>query len=119
MSGLGCGYNPRTGLLETVTIPRLKTTHYGYDTDGNLSSVTTPRGNKTTTYTCDAYERVHTVVDPHGDVTGADPSKYITTSTYDDADRVMSLDRAASTPPLLVPSGSVINPVVLERRMLL
>ncbi|MEH0524797.1 PIN domain-containing protein [Streptomyces stelliscabiei] len=31
----------------------------------------------------------------------------------------MTLDRAVSAPPLLVPSGSAINPMVLDRRMLL
>lgn len=31
----------------------------------------------------------------------------------------MTLDRAASAPPLLVPSGSAFNPMVLDRPMLL
>ncbi|MFF9819591.1 DUF6531 domain-containing protein [Streptomyces sp. NPDC014006] len=39
------GYNATTGLLETVTTPHGKSTRYGYDADGNLTSVTTPKGN--------------------------------------------------------------------------
>lgn len=31
----------------------------------------------------------------------------------------MTLDRADAAPPLLVPSGSALNPMVLDRRMLL
>lgn len=87
-------YDPTSGMLETATSARKKTTVYDVDdTTGQLKSVTTPKGNKTT-YAYDDYGRLKTSVDPRGNVSGGDPTKYTTVYTYDDADRLKTVTDA-------------------------
>lgn len=83
-------YDSATGLPQTVTTPRGKATRYGYDSVGNLTSLTSAEGRKTT-YTYYLSGQVKTVTDPRGNVEGADPAKYTTRYTYDDANRVTSV----------------------------
>jgi RHS repeat-associated protein len=64
-----------TGLVTAIQDPRLKTTHYGYDAQGNLASVQTPLGN-TTTMHYDGSGRMDYLVEPRGNVQGADPNQY-------------------------------------------
>ena len=64
-----------TGLVTAIQDPRLKTTHYGYDPQGNLGSVQTPLGN-TTTMHYDGSGRMDYLVEPRGNVQGADPNQY-------------------------------------------
>lgn len=75
-----------TGLLTSTTDPNGRTTTYGY-TNGNLTSVVLPLGEKTT-MTYDGSGRMITRVDPRGNVTGADPAQYTTTFGYDNADHL-------------------------------
>jgi RHS repeat-associated protein len=82
-----------TGLLASVTDPRGKTTSYTYDADANLASSTTPLGNLTT-MTYDSGGRILTLVEPRGNVTGANPADYTTVYSYDDADRVLTVTDA-------------------------
>ncbi|MGW5852467.1 FG-GAP-like repeat-containing protein [Streptomyces sp. NPDC055254] len=83
-------YSATTGLLETSTTARGKTTRYAYDTLGNLTSLTTPTGAKTT-YTYHPSGQVKTVTDPRGNLAGATPAQYTTSFTYDAADRVKTV----------------------------
>jgi RHS repeat-associated protein len=75
-----------TGLVISVTDPRLKTTQFGYEpTTHERTSITTPLGNKTT-FSFDATGRLGTSVEPRGNVTGGTPGEYTTSYGYDDAD---------------------------------
>ena len=73
----------------TETDPRTNTTTYGYDANNRLASTTTPLGNKTT-YFYDADGNQTKVVEPRGNVAGATPDDYATTSTYDAAGRPLT-----------------------------
>jgi RHS repeat-associated protein len=76
-------------------------TQYGYDLEGNVTSVTDPNGN-TTTYGYDALNRLVTVTQPgsvvtsysydtHGNLTSVTDAEYhITTYQYDDMGRMVS-----------------------------
>jgi RHS repeat-associated protein len=84
-----------TSTTDATGTPVAATTSYGYDTNGNLTSVTDPNGH-TTTYTydsadnrtsrTDALDRTTTWThDPQRDVTSStDPSGLTTTYTYTD-----------------------------------
>jgi RHS repeat-associated protein len=73
----------------TETNPRNHTTAYTYDANNRLASTTTPLGNKTT-YFYDADGNQTKVVEPRGNVAGANPDDYATTSTYDAAGRLLT-----------------------------
>ncbi|WP_180288784.1 scabin-related ADP-ribosyltransferase [Streptomyces sp. ScaeMP-e48] len=62
---------------------------YEYDDDGNLKSEKTPLGNKTT-YAYDLGGRVIEIVEPRGNVVGADPENYTWRTGYDEAGNVVS-----------------------------
>lgn len=74
-----------TGLMSSMTDPRGKTTTYGYDAQANRNRITTHLGN-VTTMTFDPAGRLLTMVEPRGNVTGANPAEYTTSYTYDAAD---------------------------------
>jgi RHS repeat-associated protein len=93
-----------TGLLTSITDPNQKTTTYGY-TNGDLTSITTPLGEKAT-MTYDSSGRMKTQVDARGNVPGADPSQYTTTFTYDDSDHLLT-----KTDPLNHPITYTYDPV--------
>jgi len=78
-----------TGLLFSATDPRGKTTTYGYDAQANGNLITTPLGNKTT-MTYDPAGRMLTVVEPRGNVGGANPVDFTTTFTYDPAGHLLT-----------------------------
>ncbi len=81
--------NPSTGLVTAVTDPRGKTTSFGYDTAGNLTEITTPLGHKTT-FDYDSSGRLTSLVDARGNETGATPSDFTWTFTYDAADNLLT-----------------------------
>jgi RHS repeat-associated protein len=83
--------NPATGLPRSVTDPRGKTTSFQYFADGNLQQVTSPLG-ETTTYSEDAQGRRASVVDPRGNVAGANPDDYRTSFHYDAANHLTEID---------------------------
>jgi RHS repeat-associated protein len=68
-----------TGVLCTVRDPNGHTTTYGYDTHGNLTSVTPPSPLSAETLTYDSLSRVASITDGNGNKT---------TYTYDAMDRV-------------------------------
>jgi RHS repeat-associated protein len=70
------------------------TTTYTYNSNNQLTSTTTPTGDKTT-YSYDANGNLTSTVDPRGNVTGGAPADYTTTYTYDAAGRQLT-----STDPL-------------------
>lgn len=82
------------GQPETRTTPRGKVWRFGYDADGNLASETSPLDNLTT-YRYDPSGRRIAATTPRGNVAGADPARFTTTWTYDDADQVVSVYRPA------------------------
>ena len=82
------------GLMSSMTDPRGKTTTYGYDAQANRNRVTTHLGN-VTTMTFDGASRMLTMVEPRGNVVGANPAHYTTSFTYDAADH-----RLTTTDPL-------------------
>lgn len=89
------------GDLVAVTDPRGKIAQFGYDAAGNRIRVTTPTGD-ITTFTYDGSGRLVSVVDPRGNITGADPNAYRTSYTHDAADNTTSVTdplggRASST----------------------
>ena len=83
-----------TGLLVGSTDPRGKTTALVYDALANVRSVTSPLG-EVTTMTYDGAGRRLSLVDPRGNVVGADPAQYTTTYAHDAANHLLS-----STDPL-------------------
>jgi len=85
----GFGRDPAgSGLLVSTTDPRGGQTTYGY-TGADRTSMRSPLGD-TTSYGYDAIGRLSATTDPRGNATGADPSAYQTTRTYDLLDRVTS-----------------------------
>lgn len=81
-SATGCpGTAGIIGQVCTATDGNGNTTTYGYDTAGNLTSVTPPSPMHATTYTYDTLGRVASVTDPNGDTT------YF---TYNDRDELLS-----------------------------
>lgn len=75
-------YNTRGQVLTSYT-PDGRLTTFGYEPDGDLSTVQTPAG--TTAYTYDSLGRVLTIVGPGG--TTSNPTGY----TYDAADRIKTV----------------------------
>ncbi|MFF3987954.1 DUF6531 domain-containing protein [Streptomyces sp. NPDC001797] len=65
-------------------------TKYEYDDDSHLSAETTPETERTT-YGYDDDGNLATVVDPRGNVSGADPVKYTWTYGYDEAGHPTSI----------------------------
>jgi RHS repeat-associated protein len=76
-------YDPLGHVLTSVDRDGHSTTS-AYDADGNRVSQTTAAG-ETTKWTFDADERMATVIDPRGTVTGGNPAAYTTTYNYDAA----------------------------------
>jgi YD repeat-containing protein len=80
------------GLLKSTTDQRSKTTGYAYDSAGNLTTITSPLGLKTT-MTYDGSGRLSSRRDPRGNVP-VPPAGYLTQWTYDDADNLSTLTDA-------------------------
>jgi RHS repeat-associated protein len=78
-----------TGLLVSVTDPRQKTTRFDYDGQGNLLKTTSPTGD-VTTLGFDGSGRRTSMVEPRGNVAGADPAQYRWSFVYDALDRTTS-----------------------------
>ncbi len=83
-----------SGLLVSMTDENGMATQFGYggpaeNLNGQLTSITSPLGAKTTT-TYDSAGRPVTSVDARGNVAGADPADYRSTTTYDANGRVKS-----------------------------
>ena len=78
-----------TGLLVSLTDPRDKVTTFAYDPQANLTSTVTPLGNRTTTG-YDTAGRLTSVVDPRGNVSGANPADYTTVLTYNATDQILT-----------------------------
>ncbi|MGH3371606.1 MAG: DUF6531 domain-containing protein, partial [Nocardioidaceae bacterium] len=74
-------YNAANELIEE-TLPGGAKQTYAYDSRGLLERVTTPLGFSTT-YTYDDAGRMATMVDPRGNVAGADPAAFRWTYGYD------------------------------------
>lgn len=79
-----------TGLLVSQTDPDGNTTTYGYDGSGNRIRQTSPLG-EVTTWTYDGSGRMTSMVDPRGNVSGANPAKYRTSYSYDTLDHVVKV----------------------------
>ncbi len=76
-------YDPaHPGDMIARTDPDGHTSHFAYDTYGNLVSSSDALGN-TTTHTYDLAGRMLTTVRPQGNVGGGNPLNYTTTMTYD------------------------------------
>jgi RHS repeat-associated protein len=84
------------GTLDWVTDPRGNATgatasqyrtHYGYDDDANLTSVTSPLGRHAT-LSYDSAGRRTSSTDPRGNTAGADPEDFTTTTNWTDNDQV-------------------------------
>jgi RHS repeat-associated protein len=77
-------YDPaKPGDLLSVTDPNGKVSHYTYDAAGNQISATNPEGETTTT----AYNAIGwaiSTVSPRGNVAGADPDDFRSTTAYND-----------------------------------
>ena len=79
-----------TGLLVSMTTPRTKTWHYGYDSAGNKTSETDPLGDETT-YGYDSTGRLTSITDARGNVAGCNcAATYTTQLSYDNADHVLT-----------------------------
>ena len=94
-------YDTQGRLIQDVTKPTGNTAEnatisYGYDTNGNLGSVTNPLGN-VTSYTYDAVGRRLTMVDPNGNVGGGNPAAHTWAYAYDSEDRPLTLQAPAPT----------------------
>ena len=76
-----------TGLLVSQTDPDGHTTTYGYDSGGNRIRQTSALG-EVTTWTYDGSGRMTSVVDPRGNISGANPGTYRTSYSYDALDHL-------------------------------
>jgi len=85
-----------TGVVDALGNTTLNT----YSATGDLTSTTTAQGRKST-FTYDGIGRQLTAVVPKGNVTGANPALFTTTTTYDPAGRVLSTSVATATTPLV------------------
>jgi RHS repeat-associated protein len=80
------------GLLKAVTDQRSKTSAYAYDSAGNLTSITSPLGLKTT-MTYDGSGRLLSKRDPRGNAV-IPAAGYLTQWTYNNADQIATLTDA-------------------------
>jgi YD repeat-containing protein len=80
-------YNSLNRLFREIggTSPTTQITEYGYDDQGNLTSIDGPLANDTNTFTFDALNRLATMVDPAGAVGGT------TTFIHNALDQVTSI----------------------------
>ena len=76
------------GTVASITNANSQQTTYGYDTSGNLHTITPPAPMSGTTLTVDADSRVHTRTDGNGNTF---------TYTYDGDDRITEVDYSDST----------------------
>ncbi len=65
------------------------TTQYAYNSNNQLSAVTTPTGD-VTTYAYDAAGNLASKVEPRGNCSGCNPANYTTTYTHDAAGRLLT-----------------------------
>ncbi|MFC1859130.1 RHS repeat-associated core domain-containing protein, partial [Thermodesulfobacteriota bacterium] len=79
-------YDPGTLLVQSVSIPGLYQTQYGYDTKGRLTSIMT--NTRKTAYAYNSLGFLESVTDAQDN---------ITTYTYDDAGRVTGINRPDGT----------------------
>jgi RHS repeat-associated protein len=79
-----------TGLITAIQDARLKSTQYGYDTEGNLTSIQTPLGNETTMH-YDGSGRRDYLVEPRGNVDGADPNQFKWQYVYNGFDDLVTV----------------------------
>lgn len=82
--------NATTGRPASMTDERGHTTTYGYDAAGELTSVTSPLGERTT-YSYDAAGRLVSVVSPRGNAAGGNPASFTTTYGYDALDHLTAV----------------------------
>lgn len=82
---VNCG--AKAGQICTSTDANGNTTTFGYDTHGNVTTVTPPAPLGVKTYTYDSLSRIKTYTDGNG---------YKTTYTYDNADRITAQAYASS-----------------------
>ncbi len=75
------GDSSHPGDVTAVTDPRGKTAYLAYDTVGNLTQLTDPDGD-IVAYGYDSAGRRTSMIAPNGNVTGATPSQWTTTYTY-------------------------------------
>jgi RHS repeat-associated protein len=100
-----------TGLLVSQTDPDGHTTTYGYDSGGNKIRQTSPLG-EVTTWTYDGSGRMTSVVDPRGNISGANPGTYRTSYRYDALDRLTKV-----TDPLGHATTTAYDPVGNKTRV--
>ena len=82
--------NATTGLPTAMTNQRGNTTNYGYNTAGELISVTSALGEQTT-YGYDSAGRMTSMTTPRGNVAGGNPAAYTTSYSYDPLDELTSV----------------------------
>lgn len=78
-----------TGQVTAASDPRGKVTSFAYDAQGNRVTATSPLGERTT-IAYDGAGRMTSLVEPRGNVTGANPAQYTTTFTYDAAGHLLT-----------------------------
>jgi RHS repeat-associated protein len=84
------GSGSQAGELLSSTDADGHTTHYAYDSFGDLTSVTDALGHETA-MSYDADGRLHTTTSPNGNVAGGDAVTHTSTSEYDAADELVSV----------------------------
>ena len=82
--------DPVNGLVTSVIDPRSKATTYRYDSHGNLIEVRKPGGGLTK-YVYDGVGRMIGVIEPRGNVAGANVDDFKTTFTYNAADQMTTV----------------------------
>ncbi|MCA1832813.1 MAG: DUF6531 domain-containing protein, partial [Actinobacteria bacterium] len=85
------------GLLTSKTDPNQHTWTYGYDGSGNLNSITAPPTDAApdgaeTTLTWNAKGELAAMIDPRGNLPGANPDEFTWRYTYNDADQLTSVE---------------------------
>jgi RHS repeat-associated protein len=117
-------YDDADRLVEVIDALGQSTT-YGYDDNGNRTSVTNAR-EKTTTYDYDELNRLESVTDPLSRVTSyeydaagnlsqrTDGNEQTTTYTYDDANRLTNIDYPVGTADVSFTYDAVGNRETME-----